>query len=51
MIFYKVISKDKTDRCLTYKQLRLKEAFYRAFEQDYTIIYPDGTKINVQFER
>ncbi|WP_167572020.1 hypothetical protein [Aquimarina algiphila] len=45
---FTVIGKERTDRHLTYKEMRLKEALYRGLGQDYSIIYPDRTLINVK---
>lgn len=46
---YTIITKDHTHRGLNREQMSLKECFYRALKQDYQIIYPDKTVINVQF--
>lgn len=47
---YKVITKDQRHYGLTHQEVKLKECLYRALREDYRIIYPDHTAINVQFE-
>ena len=49
MIWHKVIAGGNTHNCLTYQEVRLKEALYRALKQNYTIIYPDKTILKVRF--
>ena len=43
---FKVISGDEIWEGLTYDQMKLREAMYRGLKMSYTIVYPNGDKIN-----
>ncbi|WP_155839719.1 hypothetical protein [Aquimarina latercula] len=45
---YKIYTDNESHYGLTYDQMRLKECFYRALRQDYTIVYPDNITITVK---
>jgi hypothetical protein len=45
---FTVISGDDQWENLTYHEMRLREAMYRGLRISYTIIYPNGDKINCE---